>query len=677
VSELEAARTARGFVALGEVSDVGRPGFGHRFPTAIRAVRPPALEGAACWLLGFAPIVYLALSGGGYDIVARSQVAILVWWLVLLGALVGVLPRERVTRWGWIVLALLTAFMVWSWIAVGWSSSAEQTLIEVGRVAAYLAVLALGLAIVGRSGARWIVNGVGCAIALVALLAVLSKLVPSWFPMDTAQHFYATPRLRYPFDYSDGVGEFAALGLPLLLFAATGARSLMGRALGAAAIPVVVLCIAMTASRGGVLAAVVGLWFFFLLVPDRLARLLAALPAAAGGVVVVIALIQRPGLRDQLFGAAPSGQRHSLLIILIVTCLVVGAAQAAIMLAARRRSWSTWERVSACGNVIVAVLLVALVVAGAAVLAGTGELHRLWVEFKQANPPADATGYSRLLSIAGSHRYQYWQAAAHAFDAHPWKGIGPGTFQFYWAQHNTLHEFVRNAHSLWMETLAELGIPGLALIGGFFVFTLIAGGARALTGPREARLVIGTAVAGVAGFCAAASFDWAWQIGAIPLVAVLLVAVALGPRAARPAEEGARDRSRWRAWVPRVGLAVLSLVGLWAIARPLATTQEVRASQLAAQRGQFRTALSDAATARNVEPGAASPWLQRALLLEQLDDISGAAAAIGQAEQRESTNWQIWLVASRIATEQDRPRVALMDYRRARELNPTSPIFAQ
>ena len=51
---------------------------------------------AAVWLLGFAPVTYLALSGGGFDIAARSELGIAFWWLVLVGMLAGVLPRALV-----------------------------------------------------------------------------------------------------------------------------------------------------------------------------------------------------------------------------------------------------------------------------------------------------------------------------------------------------------------------------------------------------------------------------------------------------------------------------------------------------------------------------------------------------------------------------------------------------
>jgi Flp pilus assembly protein TadD len=117
-------------------------------------------------------------------------------------------------------------------------------------------------------------------------------------------------------------------------------------------------------------------------------------------------------------------------------------------------------------------------------------------------------------------------------------------------------------------------------------------------------------------------------------------------------------------------------VALWTIIVPLGTTTAVRASQSAAARGQFGTALRDAADAQQLESGAASPRLQEALVLEQLGDVSGAAQAIAEAVRRGPTNWELWLVASRIATEQDRPALALSDYRKARSLNPRSPIFS-
>jgi hypothetical protein len=631
--------------------------------------RDQPLDAAAGWLLGFAPTLYLALSGGGYDIVGRSEIGIVLWWVLLLGVLVGILPRGSWRADAWIAVALLGGFFAWSWIAATWSQSEEQTLAETARLATYLGVLVFGLSVATGASVRGLVLGLASAVAVVSGLAALSRLVPSWFPTDTTANLYANTRLRYPFDYSDGVGEFAALGLPLLLFVATGARTLWGRALGAAGLPVTVLCLALTVSRGGILAAAVGVVFYFALAPDRLPRLLIAAVAAAGSAVELVALIHRGGLRATL-GAAPAGERHSMLVIALLVTVTVGLVAVGIELGARRWRRPPWLAISRGVAAAIGFSLVAGTVILVAIGIAVGTAHHLLVEFKRSTPPVTSNEFSRLLSVAGSHRYQYWQVAIAAFKTSPWKGIGPGAFQFYWAQHQTLGEFVRNAHSLYVEALAETGIVGTILIVGFFAFTLARGSVRAVLSSAEPRLLLATAVAGVAGFCAAAAFDWVWQISVIPLVALLLAATVFMPNADGEAVVAGRQRM----WT-RIALVVGAVPALGAIIVPLSSTVAVRSSQTAAAEGRFRAALADAATARRLEPGAASPRLQRALILERLGDVSGALRAITDAQAREPTNWQIWLVSSRIATEAGRPALALVYYRHARSLNPTSPIF--
>ena len=87
-------------------------------------------------------------------------------------------------------------------------------------------------------------------------------------------------------------------------------------------------------------------------------------------------------------------------------------------------------------------------------------------------------------------------------------------------------------------------------------------------------------------------------------------------------------------------------------------------------------ALGAAATAQRLEPYAASPRLQRALILERSGDLRDARAAIAQATARESTDWSIWLVRARIDAESGHEAAAARDYRRAHELNPLSPTTA-
>jgi O-Antigen ligase len=637
------------------------------------------LRRALTW--GFAVLlsVYLALSGGGYDLVVRSEIGLIVWWLILLGVIVGMLPRVRVPRAGWIAVALLGGFLLWTWIGLSWTSSHELTLDEVGRISTYLGMLVLGLCILTRDTARTLVNGLGCGIAAVCGAAVLYKLEPSLFPADSARSLYATARLSYPFDYADGVGEYAAIGLPLVFYMATSGRTIAGRALATAATQLVLLCLAMTVSRGGIFAGLVDLVAFFALAPNRIPRL-PTLAITAGGIAALMAaLLNREALRD-VVGAAPASQRHSMLAILCGVLAATGVAQFAVALIARRVARPSWLYVSRRGAQAVTGAIIAAVVLLVIVLFAAGTVSHLWHDFKLWEPPAQRSNqYFRLLSLAGSHRYQYWQVAWHAFKSSPFHGIGPGTFRYYWGEHTTNIEYILNAHSLWFETLAETGIVGWLLLAGFFAFIVIRGAIRALRPDGDDRAVIATATAAVIGFCAAAAFDWVWQIGVVPMVVLLLAAVTLLPgeqAVGQPEASGPRASSLVRRLAsPRLALALGSVLAIILILIPLASTVALNASQRAYKRGEIATALADADTARAIEPGAASPYVQRAVLLEQLNDIPGASAAITAALAREPANSQLWVIASRIALEAGKPEQSAADYTRAKRLYPTSTVF--
>lgn len=638
----------------------------------------------SAWTLGFAPVLYLALRGGGYDVIVRSEVGLAAWWIVLLGGLAGILPLSRIGRLGWVCVALLGAFALWTGLATAWSESAERTVTELGRLGTYLGFLVLGLCVVRRDTLRYLVTGMGVAFGVVSLLAVLSRLYPAAFPADQVTVFLggSTTRLNYPLNYSDGTGEFLAIGLPLLLVIATRARTLAGQALGAAALPIAVLGVVLTASRTGVLTGIVAIVVFFVLAPDRIPKLATGLAAAAGSAILVAGLLHRSALREGLSTSVAVSQRHQLALLIVVTCIGVALVQVGIALIARYAVRPRWMRITRRRALIatIAAIVVAIVVA---IPAGVpGQLAHQWSVFKQT----DVTGgissntYSRFGTVAGSHRYQYWRAAVHAFESKPLTGIGPGTFEFYWAQHGSITEFVRNAHSLYVETLAESGLIGVIPLLGFLLVALGAGIVRALRAPPLARGSLAAATASLVAFCVAAAFDWVWQLAVMPVAAVLLAAaiLAYAPDPPAPADSipAAAPRWQWGRWVPRGAIAVLALAAMIAIAIPFAATSAIRSSQADAGAGHLQAALSDAATAQRLEPYAATPRLQRALLLEQAGDLPGARVAIAQAASREPTNWRIWLVRARIEAESGYARAAVADYQRAHELNPRSSITA-
>lgn len=655
--------------------------------------RVPRLDtGAlAAWTLGFLPVLYLALRGGGYDAIVRSEVGLAACWIVLVGALAGLLPRTPLRGLAWTCVGLLAAFALWTGLAAGWSSSAERTVTELARTAAYLGFFLLALCVVRTRTVRSLLGGVAVAFAAVSVLAVLSRLYPGRFPSNQVAVFFPaqTSRLSYPLNYWNGTGNFLAIGVPLLLLLATGSRTLAGQALGAAAVPVAVLGVVLTASRGAVLTSIVGIVLFFILAPNRLPKFVTGLVVAGGSLVLITGLLHRHALRNALSTPAAVSQRHQLVWLLIVVCALVAAAQVAIALATRyaqRRGWLNFPRgpVSAVAAGALVVVLVVAIVVGA-----PGKLSHQWDTFKSSDATAVVSGnvYARLGNIGGSHRYQYWQAAVKAWKTKPVTGIGPGTFEFYWAQHGSIYEFVRNAHSLYLETLAELGVVGFLFITGLLLVVLGAGAWRALRAPAVARVGLAAATASFAAVMAAAAYDWMWQFAVVALVALLLAAGILSyrrdadvsqpdapPTAAAPSPSpGSAGRSRL---LPRGVLAVLAAAASVAIAIPFAAVAALRSSQSEARAGRLSAALSDALTAENLEPYAASPRVQQALIYERAGQLQQARSAIQAAVVREHLNWQIWLLRARIDAESGRPGQAVSDYRRAHQLNPLSPDTA-
>jgi cytochrome c-type biogenesis protein CcmH/NrfG len=114
-----------------------------------------------------------------------------------------------------------------------------------------------------------------------------------------------------------------------------------------------------------------------------------------------------------------------------------------------------------------------------------------------------------------------------------------------------------------------------------------------------------------------------------------------------------------------------------AVGIPLAAAQAIRASQDEARSHDLRAALEDARTAHSIEPYGASASLQEALVLELQGRHSAAVAAAKRATEEASPNWQTWVVLSRVEAENGDAKASVAAYRKAKELNPKSPLFRQ
>jgi hypothetical protein len=621
----------------------------------------------------FGLITYLGLQGGGYDVVVRSEVGFMAWWVVLLGTLVGALPLARLPRRAWTALGILGAFALWTGLGISWSESAERSVGELGRVATLIGLFVLALCVQTGDGLRRMVGGVAAGVAVVAGIALLSRFEPSWFPALETPAFIegSRTRLHYPLDYWNGLAAFVAIGLPLLAALVVGARHIAGRALAAAAIPVLALTLFFTLSRGGALTGGVALAVLAAMHPARLTLAAGNLPALAGSVILVLAADGRDALADGLTTDASAAQGDEMLALTVVVCAVVGLLTAGAELAQRRGLLPelrpprvpAGRRAAAAAGVGVAVALVLALAAGA-----PGAASDAWDDFKDPDVPEAEAG--RFESASGSGRYQFWEAAADAGSDQPLTGIGPGTYEYYWAREGSLPTFIRDAHSLYMETFAESGMVGLLLVLAAVATPFALGTRRLRSLVREPRSMVAAATAGCVAFVVAAGLDWAWELTVLPAIFMFLAAALI----ARPVE-GDGDRTWPAPWRARLALSALAAVSLIAIAIPMLSADAVHSSEGKLQAGDTSGALDDARFAADVEPWAASPKLQEAVVLEARGDVANAVVAARDATEAESTNWRTWLVLSRLEAQTGNFDGSVAAYREARSLNPRSPLF--
>jgi len=624
----------------------------------------------ATWALGFGLVVYLGLEGGGYDPLVHDRVGIAIWWVLLAGVAVGALPRRRPPALACAALALFAAFVVWTALSLSWTESAERTSADIARVAGYLGALCLAVFAAGGSRSRRLVGAVAAGIGVIGVLALLSRLHPSWFPAshETARFLFSgRERLSYPLNYWNGLAGLIAIGAPLLLQVATSAKRVAFRALAAASLPALALASFFTFSRAGIAAALIAVAIFLAFAPDRLPKLLTALLAAAGSAVLVAAATQRDSLQHALQNETAHHQGNEMLVLTLVVCAIVGLAQAGFSIALLRGRRPSWTVVSRQQTVLAAVVVGLVLLIAAMALDAPGRISNGWDEFKQEAGPGRGT--ERLGSVAGESRYQFWSAAVHENASKPLTGTGSGTFEYWWARNGDVAESVHDTHSLYLQTLGELGIVGLAVLAAFLAAVLIGGGRNVVCLGRL-RPELAAALAGCTAFCLTSISDWMWQIPVLAVAFLLLAAVLVSARS------GSGDDERPGLSLPlRAAAALVALVAIAAIAVPLASTSLVRESEADARAGDLPAALSAARGAQNAQPDAASPRLQEALVLESQGNLAAAAAAARAATERESTNWRTWLVLSRIEAELGDASAAVRDYRQARMLNPFSELF--
>jgi hypothetical protein len=602
---------------------------------------------------------YYALRGGSYDIVVRQEAALVVWFVVGLGYGLGFLPRSGWPRGALVPLAAITLLAAWTAISLSWSDSHERTVAELARVLAFAGVLLLAWGLVDRTTWRPAAAGLALAAVFVCGLAVASRLWPDAFPANEVKETLGTNRLSYPFNYWNAVGAWGAMSIAMAVGWSAHARALATRAACLAAVPVCALAVYLSYSRAGVIGTACGLLAVWALSSARFVTVLHVLAAAGGSAIAILAVRDQPDIVEATGGSGAGA--------VVVALLVAGAICAVAALGTTALRADRWRAPKPYGAIAAGIAGVALAVA--VVAAGGDLIERAWDQFREQNTAtvggSTADPAVRLTSLGGG-RYLVWESALRAYEERPWQGIGAGTFEFWWNQDEG-EEFMRDAHSLYLESLAELGIPGLALV------VILLGGLGAIALRARPRLTSTWEYGAHAGLGAAfvvylvqTGVDWLWESTAITLLGLLVAAVAAAPRT--------RPLPAPRALV-RAGIAVVAVIACLLQLPGLVSTSLVRDSQDAIERGDVQAALGEANDAVEAQPWAASPYAHRALVEEEAGRLAAAAVDMRSAIDREPNNWRHPLLLARIEARRGRVKSALQAYRRARRLRPESRFF--
>ena len=484
-------------------------------PAAIALPRPRAAALARiAWLAlpALATLVLAARDGGS------ESGDWMPWALVAVTAAGGLLAFDvmRLRRGlGLVALGCFGGLALWSGLSVLWAWLPGDAATEASRTLFYAAAFAIVLlAVRTQRDAATVVGLIAAAVGVITLYGCL-RLAQS-----SPESMMIYNRLGWPTGYPNTSAALGVLGFWSLV--GVGAeRSLVwpARALAlGAAVPAIGFAL-LTQSRGAAVTVIVISPIAIALVRERL-RLTAFVLVALAGLLPAI-----PALRTAIDSgtASSAGTAASRLLVGAGIVAVLGGAIAvadqrfSIAFAWRRRI----GRMAAVATAIGVVLLAAVALQQHA----PGRLSNAWDSFRQVDAASTTSG-PHLLSV-DSNRWDFWTVAADDLGARPLTGYGAGSFGATYLRRGHSSETPAQAHGQVQELASTLGLPGLAL--GVAVGAI--GLAGLLRRRRRMSPALAGAAVGTACVLAHAQVDWHWQVPAValPVIGLLACGAALHP----------------------------------------------------------------------------------------------------------------------------------------------------
>jgi hypothetical protein len=606
-------------------------------------------------------------------------------------AAIAIDAPDRAKLWGIGCALAIFALAAFTALSVAWSVEPSDSWIEASRTLSYAAVFAGAIAFVRLAPQRWrsVIIGVLLGTLFVSAYAVATKIIPA-----TLASGPTLARLNAPFSYWNAVGLTAALGVPPCLW--LGARREGHGALSALAPPAIcVLLIAafLCYSRGSLIALAAGLAFWFAVTPLRLRGVAVLAISAVGAAIIISWTFAQSALTTDYAPLTPrSSAGHTLGVLLLLVLVLCGVAGLVLRFALVRNPRSAQARRRA--GVALAVALALIPVLGILALSVSsrglfGSISHDWntLTSTKAAVPNNA---SRLTAV-GSRRALYWSIALKAFDSNPFVGTGAGSYATVFLRYATSQATVTQAHGYIFQTLADLGLIGLALsllLAGAWVYAAVRTTGpfrtREGVGPSESAERIGllTLISCVVVFVVHASIDITWFVPGDALVALLCAGWVAGRGAhgsllpqGRPRLALLRDRKLGAIAAATVVFALLTAWSQW---QPLRSDDAWNSAYVANSAHRYVLARSDAETAAQENPLDYQPLVELAAAQAGLHEFAKARATIERAVQLQPSNPQTWYdLAYFDFNALDAPADALRDLAPAIFLDPESTYSQQ
>ncbi len=508
----------------------------------------------ALMLLPGGLVLFTGFNAGGYFPGTSAVVAIVVSQVLLVRILQAARPFEGFAPATAVAVVALAGYAGLSLASAEWSHATGRALIEFERVWAYLVVLLLFASVrAGESNLRWLLGGLAAGASVVCVAGLATRLAPDVWP--TAPDV-ANQRLSFPVTYWNTLGLLAAMGIVLAFHLTSSLRERRGVAvLAAGVVPLLAATLFFTFSRGSILAGAIGLAVYVGLARPRglSSGAIATLPTSA----VLVVAAYKANLLDTLDPSTKAAVAQGHRVAWVALACAAGAM--GLRWACARRLDRGLRRGGALGRVparakrALALGLGAAALVAALLLGAPHAIANDWDGFIGGAPPKLVGNdlRSRLTDPSNDGRTELWTVALDAFRAKPEGGSGAGTYQLLWNSSRSRPAYVIDAHSLYLQAMAELGLAGICLLVVFVGAILIGIVVRAR---GSSRVGYGAGLALVVVWVAHAGVDWDWEMPVVTLGVMAAAGLALSPRAVA------------RTWVPgrqtRIVLGLLLLATL-------------------------------------------------------------------------------------------------------------------